>query len=394
MKQRIYNLIEKFRSATITENEFDELLIWLHGLDEVQEEALALMDEPLWEQLKTAPLPDSDRVNWEAMKQCIIQQQQQQTHIIEMQKIKKWKWLVAAAAILIATIGTTWLLNPSSLPHNIHSAQLRNTDSIFPHTNETILTMSNGHRIVLDSTAAGTFASSNGIQLMKLPGDAIAYDAHEPTGTIAEMHTITVPRGGRPYLIKLTDGSGIWLNAASSIRYPSFFSGNKREVAITGEAYFEIAHNPAQPFHVRYNQMDIEVVGTHFNVNTYEDEKDIRITLLEGAVKLNQAFLLPGQQGILPHTQTALSYPRITTVDTELATAWVKGFFHFDKADIYTILRQVARWYDLEIVFVGKISPDLFSGKIERSLPLTSIVKLLSSSNIRIRVEGKKLVVE
>ena len=392
INQRIYQLLEKYRAATISETEFDELLIWLHGMDEAQEAALAKMDEPLWEELRTRILPDSQRVDWTAMKTRILDSDIASPDIT--QKSNRHWWRLAAAAILILGLGITWLVMTPSTSINTPLSQLRNTDSILPNSNQTILTLANGQNILLDSTANGELVSTGGIKVVKLQNGEIAYDNNGTTVTQPEFHTITVPRGGRPYQLLLADGSKVWLNAASSLRYPSFFTGNTREVSITGEAYFEVAHNKSSPFHVRYNQMDVTVLGTHFNVNTYADEKDIRVTLLEGSVKVNSTLITPGEQTVLPHDQTGLAEAKVTDADLDLTTAWVKGLFHFDKADIQTILRQVARWYDLDIVFKGKISTDLFSGKIERTLPLTAIVNLLSSSNIHLTVEGKNLIVE
>lgn len=391
INQRIHHLLEKFRTATINETEFDELLIWIHGLDEQQETALAKMDEPLWESLKAVDGSGSRQVDWEAMKYRITKEQEAVPE--DDQKIRRLWWRVAAAAILILGLGITWLvMKPTAL--DTPTIALRNTDSVLPNTNQTILTLADGRTIVLDSTNAGELATANGMKIVKLQSGEIAYDQQTGVALAPEIHTIVVPRGGRPYQIVLADGSKIWLNAASSLKYPSFFAGNTRDVEITGEAYFEIAHNGTKPFHVRYNQMDVQVLGTHFNVNTYDDEKDIRVTLLEGSVKVNETLIKPGQQSILPHTQPALANAAVIDADLELTTAWVNGLFHFDKADIKTILRQVSRWYDLDVVFEGSVSTDLFSGKIERSLPLTGIVNLLSSSNIKLRVEGKKLIVE
>lgn len=391
INQRIHHLLEKYRAATISEAEFDELLIWLHGLDEAQETALAKMDEPLWEELKTQISPDTQRVNWEAMKEGITKEQGAVS--ADSQKLRRSAWRFAAAAILILGLGITWLIMKPSVKE-APIVVLRNTDSILPNTNHTTLTLADGRTIILDSTDAGELLAANGIKVVKLQTGEIAYNKQSGTTPQPETHTIIVPRGGRPYQLVLSDGSKIWLNAASSLKYPSFFAGSSREVEITGEAYFEVAHNTSKPFHVRYNQMDVQVLGTHFNVNTYEDEKDIRVTLLKGAVKVNATLIKPGQQSVLPHNQPALANTAVTEADLDLTTAWVQGLFHFDKADIKTILRQVSRWYDLEVEFEGHVSTDLFSGKIERSLPLTGIVNLLSSSNIKVRVEGKKLIIE
>jgi transmembrane sensor len=167
-------------------------------------------------------------------------------------------------------------------------------------------------------------------------------------------------------------------------------------VEITGEAYFEVAHNPKMPFHVKINETDIQVLGTHFNVNAYPDEKDIRTTLLEGSVKIanrtNTILLKPGEQGI-GNAQGVLS--RKSDVDIEKIMAWKNGWFEFDQTDLTGIMRQVSRWYDVDISYEGNMKDDKFGGRINKNLPLSDIMKSLEANNngVTFRLDGKNLIV-
>ncbi len=185
----------------------------------------------------------------------------------------------------------------------------------------------------------------------------------------------------------------VWLNAASSLRYPTSFSGQDRKVELTGEGYFEVAKNKDKPFHVRVGAVEVEVLGTHFNIMAYDDEAAIQTTLLEGSVKVsynNQTDLLkPGRQASLNRTDNKLTTGE---ANVQQVVAWKNGYFYFDKSDVKTIMRQVSRWYDLDIVYESTVPDMKFSGKIERSLPLSGISHLLESGQIHFRIEGKNCI--
>jgi len=193
----------------------------------------------------------------------------------------------------------------------------------------------------------------------------------------------------------LPDGTKVWLNAASSITFPTYFDGETRKVSVTGEAYFEVAKNAAQPFVVQVNQMHITVLGTHFNINAYSDEPDARTTLLEGAVRITagryMAVLAPGQQARVAK-EKALTI--VDDVNVEDVVAWKNGYTVFENADIATIMRQVARWYDVEVVFEGEMPVRHFVGGISRNSSLQELLRLLEFENVKLRIEGRKIIVK
>jgi ferric-dicitrate binding protein FerR (iron transport regulator) len=194
--------------------------------------------------------------------------------------------------------------------------------------------------------------------------------------------------------LQLPDGTTVWVNASSSIKYPTAFTGKKREVEITGEAYFQIAKNPGQPFIVRVNGMEVQALGTQFNINSYSDEASVSTTLIEGSVKVTSdnagVILGPGQQSQLKNGRLRL----IKNVNTEEITSWKEGLFHFESADLKTILRQFSRWYDVDVVYEGEIKNRKFFGIVNRSSTLLNVLEMLKDNDIVFRIEGKKLIVK
>ncbi|MBO9565558.1 MAG: FecR domain-containing protein [Niastella sp.] len=387
--ERIRLLFNRYQQKTITAAEFDELLIWLYGLTDDQAAALADDQKTLWEQAKAGTLAtSSDQVNWDRMLEEVLATDH---NVRTLKPRNRWARIAVAASILVLLGAVAYLVldNKKADPIVEGAPVQQKLENILPLNNKTVLTLAGGRQIVLDSANNGQLTDA----VTKLQNGEIAYRINDADRE-PEYHTITVPRGGRPYQLQLADGSRVWLNAASSLKYPSFFKGESREVELTGEGYFEIAtvitgaDNHKRSFHVKHKDMNVEVLGTHFNVMAYEDESSIQTTLLEGLVSVNGTMIKPGQQAQYDSTGKV----RIVTVNTDIAVAWVKGYFHFDKTDLKTILRQVGRWYNLDIVYKGNASTDLFSGKIERGLPLSGITKILSG--IHLKVEGGKLIVE
>jgi ferric-dicitrate binding protein FerR (iron transport regulator) len=193
----------------------------------------------------------------------------------------------------------------------------------------------------------------------------------------------------------LPDGSKVWLNAESSLRFPTAFTGNQREVTLTGEAYFEVAKNKEKPFRVEVDGMSINVLGTHFNVNAYLDENNIRTSLLEGSVKIIKGnlseLLKPGYQAVLNKKQDKI---RITDADMDGVMAWKNGLFQFDGADINTIMHEIGRWYNVEIVYSGKVPARTFEGKISRNAELSEVLRILELSKVKFSVVGRKIIVQ
>jgi ferric-dicitrate binding protein FerR (iron transport regulator) len=207
-------------------------------------------------------------------------------------------------------------------------------------------------------------------------------------------NTISTPKGGQ-YQVTLSDGSKVWLNAASSLRFPATFSGKERKVELTGEGYFEVAHNKKMPFHVTVNDLDVEVLGTHFNINAYADESAIKTTLLEGSVKVvkgNETKIIePGEQASVTTSEDEINVKQ--QVDLEQVVAWKNGIFQFERADIESVMRQISRWYDIDVDYHGRVS-EHFGGTISRDVNISDVLKMLEmTGGVNFKIDGKKVIV-
>jgi ferric-dicitrate binding protein FerR (iron transport regulator) len=308
--------------------------------------------------------------------------------------------LSAAAVVILLVVGTAyWVVNRKAATGPKEIVAAKSHAPVSPGGDRALLTMSDGSTVVLDSLPVKTFrqgdASINS-QAGLLVYHAPASGDHPSVASDASVayNTVTTPKGGQ-YRVVLSDGTKVWLNAASSLHFPTDFRGHEGEVRLTGEGYFEVAKNTEKPFRVVAGDMRINVLGTHFDVNAYPDEAAIRTSLLEGSVKITEAgvsgLLKPGQQAMLKKGKAGLE---ITDADMEEVMAWKNGLFQFDGADITTIMRQIGRWYDVEIGFTGKIPVQRFEGKISRSAALSDVLKILELSNVKFSMEGRKIIVQ
>ncbi|WP_295117729.1 FecR family protein [uncultured Chitinophaga sp.] len=298
-------------------------------------------------------------------------------------------WWAAAAVLVLAAAGIgyfTMLTRPGT-----SSVAITSAPDVAPGRQGAILTLANGQTIVLDSLNNGVIANQNGTQV-SLNNGQLNYDAAQAGEVL--YNTITTPRG-RMFQLALPDGSLVWLNAASSLRFPTAFSSKQRLVEVTGEAYFEVAQNISQPFIVKISEgMQVEVMGTRFNVNAYADEAAITTTLLDGGVNINNGglrkTLKPGQQASVKGNDVKIS----NDVDTDLAVAWKNGFISFQGAGLQDVMRKVARWYDLQVVYEGKIPETEFDGDLPKNLKLSQVIKILTKVEVKFRIEeGNKLIV-
>lgn len=310
-----------------------------------------------------------------------------------VKKIGRRWWTYVAAAIIIAALGIGLYQYTHQKPVQPAVATIPPKNDALPGGNKAILKLANGRNIVLDSAANGSLAVQGNANVVKLANGRLAYQNRQNAQREPVYNTVSTPRGGQ-YNLTLSDGTQVWLNAASSITFPTDFTGDRREVTVTGEAYFEVAGNNTKPFHVLYDHTDIQVLGTHFNVNTYEDEAFARTTLLEGRVRVvsggQQILLLPGQQAAQA-ADGQLS--KNTKVDLEQVMAWKNGLFNFDGADLQQVLRQLGRWYDVDVVYEGNVPERRFGGEIPRDLNLSQVLKVLQKVEVKFRIDGKKLIV-
>lgn len=317
--------------------------------------------------------------------------------LIHLSKRGVWKrWATAAAVILAVSWGTYLMFfNKNSKPGIVKTAL---PDTIkTPETNKATITLANGQKVYLDSAGNGTLSLQGNIKLVKLADGEIAYQTS--SGNISrqiEYNTLYNPRGSKIISLTLNDGTKVWLNCESSLRYPTAFVGNERKVEITGEAYFEVKKDNARKFFVMGNDVTTEVLGTHFNINAYPDESAMEITLLEGSVKVSsvtgkskqETVIRPGEQA-----QVAENIRVIKGANIEEVMAWKNGLFQFNKASLQEVMRQIARWYDVEISYERKISPLQFGGKLQRDLSLDQVLEGLEKSQVHFRIEGRKVIV-
>lgn len=240
-------------------------------------------------------------------------------------------------------------------------------------------------------------AQQGDVNVMKLSDGQIVYnpmDIQEHNGEVM-YNTLTNPRGSKPVKIVLAEGSKVWLNTESSLRYPTAFTGTERKVEITGEAYFEVAHNDAMPFRVSVNAMEVEVLGTHFNINSYQEEKETRTTLLEGSIKVKAGsvsrIIKPGEQARVHHNSKQALL--ISSPDIAEVMAWKEGRFSFSNADLETIMREMARWYNVEVEYKDQIK-DRYTVNVSRDVPVSQLFQFIEmSGGVHFEVKDRKIVV-
>lgn len=300
-----------------------------------------------------------------------------------------WRKIAVAASVLVLIgMGTSLLFQKQSKAVII--AASKETNDKDPAKTGAILTLSNGSEIVLDSVANGLLANQQNTSVIKKNG-GIVYTAD--TNAQPVYNTMTTPRA-RQYNLELSDGTKVWLNASSSITFPTSFAANERKVKVTGEVYFEVAKDKTRPFRVLANEMQINVLGTHFNVNAYDDEASVSTTLLEGSVliteKSKKLLLKPGQQA---QKQKSGAMTLNENVNLDEVMGWKNGVFYFENASLEMVLRQLSRWYDVDVVFEKGVPSRIFEGEIQRDLQLSQVLKILEKNKVRFKIEGKTLKV-
>jgi len=297
-------------------------------------------------------------------------------------------WWAAAAVLIAVGFGTLWLLHPFSPAPPVAQTLVSHND-VAPGATRARLTLANGQQIVIDTAAIGTLAVQGRTEVVKTNGD-LHYKGQYATAAL--YNTLSTGRGEQSPPLTLSDGTKVWLDAASSIRFPVVFTGRQRVVEITGQPYFEVAQNAAMPFIVKKGDLAIEVLGTHFNVNAYDDNADMRVTLLEGAVRVRKgtqsATIQPGDQAVVDGNMIS-----VNKADVSAVMAWKNGLFSFDEADLPAIMKQLARWYDVEVVYEGTVTPRSFGGKMQRDLNLSTVLHGLEKNKVHFRIEGKKIIV-
>jgi transmembrane sensor len=391
-KQRLTYLLAQYINGDSSPEEEDELFRLIQTPGE-ETDIREWLSEYIAAPKELVPLSDETTA---AMFKFVTSHQP--VHSRRRRKIRRWA-VAASITVLAVSIVSFFIYRQSGpAPHPALAREIK--DDILPGKNGAVLTLSNGKQLVLDSLPNGLINAGNE-SAVHLKEGGLIYEEVTNAVKQVEYNTLSTPNG-RQFQIQLPDGTRAWLNAASSIRYPTMFNDPVREVFVTGEVYFEVAKKEGKPFIVRLNdESAIEVLGTHFNINAYGNEKQIRTTLLEGKVKVLHGrlttLLKPGQQARYP--QTGVSDSRGITVmsdaDINQVMAWKNGVFDFNHASLDELMRQLARWYDIEVIFEEDIPEMEFRGKMGRDVSLSKVLFFLEGSDVHFRFEKelKRLVV-
>jgi len=305
---------------------------------------------------------------------------------------------ISAAAVLILISGLTFVFLNKAKPVLKSDTAINKSLDIQPGSNKAVLTLADGSKVVLDEHTSAKISDKDGLKISRTEDGQLVYTILDQsdlkTKSVVSYNTIQTPKGGQ-YQVILPDGTKVWLNAASALKYPEVFTGDERRVELTGEAYFEVAKNKTKPFHVKNQNQDVEVLGTHFNINSYMDDHTIKTTLLEGSVKVSSGksvkILKPGEQSVADGNGVI----RLASdVDTDDETAWKNGLFQFNNANLKSILSQLERWYDINIDY-STIPDKKYNGMVPRKAKLSEVLKMLEKTgNIRfVMAEGRNLKV-
>lgn len=374
-KQRAQELIDKYLNGTSTSEEKSIVERWYNR------EVDAVESNPIQ--------GDLDTIGMEIYQSISIGREKKRKYF--------YRWMAAAIILIALSVGINYQFSTVKM-----NQQQIIANEIHPGGNKAYLTLSDGERISLTDAENGDLAKQSGITITKTVEGQLIYST-EPTenSELIKYNNISTPRGGQ-FKVVLPDGSTVWLNSESSLTYPTTFSSlDKRRVELEGEAYFEIAHNKKKPFIVHTisssNGMsqDVEVLGTHFNINGYENEAVIKTTLLEGSIRVlveqsKQSFLLkPGQQSKLSNKELLIE---LADIDSELA--WKNGDFIFNNESLSSIMKKIERWYDVEVVYQTKITDRKFTGAVSRSKNLSAVLQIMElTGKITFKIEGRRVII-
>jgi ferric-dicitrate binding protein FerR (iron transport regulator) len=312
------------------------------------------------------------------------------------------KWWMAAAAALALTTGAFFLTRVNrNAPAQLYAKYNAGSKTIAAGSNKALLTLGNGKTIVLNDTTSAFTIRQGRIRIQKEKNGVLLYQAVPSAGNsqneVAGYNTISTPKGGQ-YQVMLPDGTRVWLNAASSLKYPAGFTGKERLVELTGEGYFVVTKNKQMPFKVKFNNEEVEVLGTHFDIMAYEEEGESRTTLLEGSVKISKGplkkILIPGDQAICPNNQNDFTIKR---ADTASVLAWKEGIFSLQNTSIHQIMRQIARWYDVDVIYMANakdLEDKIYGGRVSKSNDMTEVLRNLElTGTIHFKVDGRRVMV-
>jgi len=389
--QKLEELYHRYVNNQLTPEELNYFLNEIgNDSSEFQQDAIIQLFDKTWNSLKSEP----GKYPLKVMKL----HSSIENKVIQLPSRFKWSIkLFAAASVLLTVISSSLFLYFHSHPTKISSTVIAKPmePMVVPGRNNAVLTLGNGTKVNLNQVPNGQISTADNTSIVKQQNGQLVYSSNE-NGIVAvpAYNTISTPNGGQ-YKVVLSDGTMVWLNAASSLTYPTAFKGIERHVELSGEAYFEVAKNKNMPFTITANKVHIQVLGTHFNVMAYADEAAVNTTLLEGSVKLNfndkSAILEPGQQGIILKNSANIILKNVDVAD---AIAWKNQYFSFRKESLQSAMRKIARWYDLDIEYLGDTKNKMLGGSVSRTQSIAELLEYLELTGIvHFKLEGRKIIV-
>jgi transmembrane sensor len=397
-KERLQALLHQYLNNTISESDCIELLDYLEKAstdkiaDAVIIELIDLEKGPSFGEKQTHEI--LQRIQSDARFKRSSPEKEERSNLFT---INRNRWLqIAAAFLLLITGGVLYILLQKDVQATKNNVAKMQPAQILPGSSKAYLTMGNGKVIYLSNATNGVLAKINTGNVLKPHNGQIVYKANTSTANDQAItyNTLTTPKGGE-YQVVLPDGTKVWLNAASSLSYPTAFTGNERHVKLTGEAYFEVAKNKAKPFFVTINDVQVRVLGTHFNIEAYSDDSEIKATLLEGSVQVtknkSESLLKPGQQAVINNNSN-----NITVADANIddVMAWKNGYFIFDHDNITGIMKKVSRWYDVDIEYNGNYDDQKFGGTFYRSKNIAELLQHLEKvGKVHFTITGRRIIV-
>jgi len=389
---RLAMLFGRYYSGLATDAETDELMRLIRALENAG--ALTGLIEDAWKNLHPDEKEFSGEESEKMLREILQIADDSKADEEPETKVRPLWWLRYAVASVLIMGGIAFYRSghkPAKNPEPVTVA--KQVNDIPPGGNRALLTLADGTQIVLDSTKNGVLEKHGAADFTKTgDGKLVVSTSKKIQESGIQHNTLSTPKGGQ-YRITLQDGSKVWLNASSYIRFPTVFSDKNRTVEISGEAYFEVAKEKKRPFTVRFGNTEVEVLGTSFNIMAYQDEGNSKTTLVEGSVRVsnsrNSRKLRPGQQGSV----LSSGIIKTVTVDTDSEIAWKNGLFYFKDSGIEEVMREAARWYDVDVSYKGKIRKREFTGKVSRNVNISELLNMLGYAGVDCKIEGKKIVV-
>ncbi|QPH41199.1 FecR family protein [Pedobacter endophyticus] len=396
-KERIFYLLNLYYENSLSHDESIELSLLINETD--QEEVINALSKII----SAAPDPESENADFDEaeIKYRVSQILAIDSHLeikaaTAKSKFKLSKYGVAAAAAVLIILLGTYIISRNSFIGSANSNNIAKTIDVQPGNKGAVLVLSDGTEVLLDSVSNGKVIVGRDGSKIRIDNGQIVY--LDKNAKASNINTVRTPKG-RQYHLTLSDGTKVWLNAASSIEYPVAFTTGARKVTISGEAYFEVVKNPKKPFRVNIadSKTNIEVLGTHFNVNTYADNGNYKTTLLEGSIKLNTGklkFLLKPNQQAITQPQSD-QFQIIENINPEDIVAWKNDLFYFNEASIDDVMQELARWYSIDVSYQGSKPSGTFTGKIDKNLTLRQALKILGATRVKYELlQNNKLIIQ